>query len=227
MPRPADTDKDTFSLANVIVGAVLSLLLGVVGAVLFLVMVPVVEGTPPAEDEIDRSREDYLRYYQPGTRSGQRGANWMLKKQALIDGRSGALLFYEEDLNLWAANAYEQQLDGNGTVLGVLSVPGTPVFRVAEDHLAVGLPVKLQLLGLERDIIVQAKGGFATRDGRLVFRPHEVLVGSWPVPAALGLRQRIYRNFAGAFPPPEDVREAWPQVEAIGFEDQALRVVIP
>jgi len=54
-------------------------------------------------------------------------------------------------------------------------------FRIHESQFQIGVPVKVDLFGLELSVMVQTRGTFVQKDAGFVFEPATMLVGSCPV----------------------------------------------
>ena len=82
------------SLVEVILGAVLSLLLGSAVALVFLAVQPVQVGAPETKDQAVGPVT-----YIMGTNDGDRGKQWLRKKQLFTEGTSVEV--NEDELNAW------------------------------------------------------------------------------------------------------------------------------
>src|SRR5882724_8414285 len=94
------------SLFEVTLGALLSVLLGAVVAVLFLILKPVeVVKVLPKEDE----RVQGAVYFVEGSKDFGRGKQWMRKRQMMLDGTPGTISLTEDELNSWFSSDSAQK----------------------------------------------------------------------------------------------------------------------
>lgn len=214
-PRPAE----------IVIAAVLSLLLGVVGAVAFLALQDPEEVREAPDDE-DRVLGKV--YYQPGNPGSAIHGTWQAKKQALQRGRSGNLKLVEEELNQWAGQEYESPAEGNDEDAPVLHVrPGTPRFRIEEGQFHIGIPLEWSVFGASREFPSQTWGTFTEQDGIHIYEQERVYIGSCPVPNAFGLADYVVSKVVASFDVPDELREGWAALEEVSVDDDALRLVIP
>jgi|GEM_PF-4437755 len=212
-PRPVE----------IVIAGILSFVLGVVGAALFLAFQEPEEVTtlPDPED-----REFAVVYYKPGSRGDQSHGTWAVKKQVVERQRSGTVVLIEEELNQWVATEYQDPGEGEeGPVLHIS--PGTPRFRIDEGVFHVGMPLDWSIFGMSREFKSQAFGSFERRGGQYVFAPERVYVGSMPVPNVFGLSNMLVRRVVNAFDVPGPLREGWANLESVTVDGESLRLVIP
>lgn len=231
MTKKVDRAVHGPSWTEVILGALLSLILGAVIGALLLIFRPVTVAR-----ELPKEPEKRAVYYIEGSRETGRGREAPAKRKALIAGQSVTL--NEEELNalVGAANAGGEKQgagmpkDGKGAKAEEAAgsgyfVVGAPVFRIANGEFQVGAPVTVDLLG--QKIIAQARGGFE-KDGQIfVFKPTEMYLGSCPL-QRLPLVAALLRNkFVAAQPIPEDLREAWQKLAAVSVQGNTLKLTMP
>lgn len=212
-PRPAE----------IVIAAVLSLLLGVVGAALFLAFQEPEEVTSMPEPE---DREFGVVYYVPGERGNQSHGTWTMKKEVLERKRSGTLVLVEEELNQWVAQEFKEPTgEPDGPLLHIR--PGTPGFRIEEGVLHAGFPLEWSILGASRKFQSQAIGGFERAGDRYVFDHDRVYVGSMQVPNIFGLSDLLVRRVVNSFEVSDSLREGWANLEDVSLDEETLRLVIP
>ncbi len=95
-----DRERYGPSLVEVTLGAVLSLLLGAVLAAGYLIFVPVkTVREVPKEGEVKPGEVVFVE----GSKSTARSAQWMRKRQLLVEGQSAEIAVVEDELNAWIA----------------------------------------------------------------------------------------------------------------------------
>ena len=206
------------SLLEITLGACLSLLLGAVIAAGYLAVQPVQSvRSMPAEPEKG------VVYYVTGSESGAARAQSMRKRQLLVEGGATEIRLSEQELNAWIASS-QANPDGEDDESGILKVDSVN-FRVADDALQIGLPCTFSLLGLNRSIIVQARGGFEKSGDRFVFAPDSLMIGGLaahrlPVVADIVMGQVLSgQEF------PEELQSAWGALSEVSVEGNELVLV--
>jgi len=215
------------SWTEVVVGAVLSLLLGILLAIVLLVFKPVtVSRVVPKEGD----RDPKLVYYTEGQHTGSRRAEALAKRKAFLDGQSVAI--GEDEINaLVAAGMTPAPAEaGQAKVMTAQSdalAIGTVNFRIRDGVMQVGAPVQVRVLGLDQKIIVQARGGFAKSGDVFVFAPSELYLGSCPVQNLPFLPRYVRNKFVAAQPIPADLSAAWGKLADVAIEGDVLRLTMP
>jgi hypothetical protein len=232
------------SWTEVILGAVLSLALGIVLAAALLIARPVqkVRELPkePARDVV---------YYIEGTRDSTRGRQWQAKRQQLLAGESVVLT--EDELNTAlgaktsapaptpavppakgkapapktppAAPVPEAAAATNG---GGLIAPGAPNFRIHDNVLQVGVPCTVNVAGFQLPVVVMATGGFAKTEDGVVFAPDSFYIGSLQVNRLPALEGFVTKKIIAAQAIPEDLVAAWKKVSDAGIEGKTLKLTM-
>ncbi|MEX2382199.1 MAG: hypothetical protein WD490_07440 [Opitutales bacterium] len=209
-PRPVE----------IVVAAVLSGILGVVGAVAFLVLQPPEEVTEmPAEED----REFGLVYYVTGKGGNASHGTWLAKKEAVKTKRSGNLALVEEELNQWAAQKLKETAEIEKPLLHIEA--GMPNFRIAEDSLFVGVPLTWSMFGFGRTFDSHTSGRFKNSGAGYGFEHDRVYVGSCPVPGLLA--NRLVNDVVASYAVPEELNEGWNALESVALEESSLKLVIP
>jgi hypothetical protein len=215
------------SWTEVVVGAVLSLLLGIVLAIVLLVFKPVmVSRVVPKEGE----RDPRAVYYIEGQHTGSRRAEALAKRKAFLDGQS--VTIGEDEINALVAAgttptpAEAGQPKGATARNDALAV-GMVNFRIRDGVMQVGAPVQVRVLGLDQRIIVQARGGFAKSGDVFVFSPSELYLGSCPVQNLPFLARYVRNQFVAAQPIPADLAAAWGKLADVAIEGDVLKLTMP
>ncbi len=219
MARKKDRAPKPYEIA---IGAILSLILGVAGAVVFLVLQPpeeVKEMPSPEERVFGRV------YVVPGKLGTDEHNTWQAKEEAIKAKRSGTITVVEQELNRWAAARFGEEAERTAAVGPVQIEPGTPDFRIEGENLVVGLPTEWTVFGQSRELQAQATGVIEKDGGIFRFAHDRVYVGSCRVPGILA--NRLIRQLVSAFEVSEELREGWASVESAAIEEGKLTVVMP
>lgn len=203
---------------EIVLGVVLSLLLGAVLAALFLVLKPVatVKEIPaePASDVV---------YYIEGTRDSGRARQASAKQRAFLQGE--AIVLNEDELNaLVAPSAAKPAPDAEAAPEAVTA--GTPNFRIRDGLMQIGVPLRVSAAGVDQRVIVQAKGDFERRGESWVFAPTEMYVGSCPVQRLPFAKNFVMKKFMSGASVPEDFASAWSKVQEAKLEGSTLQLTL-
>jgi len=220
------------SWTEVILGAFLSLLLGIVIGALLLIFRPVTVAR-----EEPKEREKNTVYFVEGSKDSGRGRQAQAKRQALLQGQSVTLT--EEEVNVLiapaagAANAEKKAppqktkdgKDAEKSASAEYLAAGAPNVRIANGELQVAVPVTVDLIG--QKVIAQARGGFEKEGSMFVFKPTEMYLGSCPV-QRLPLVADVVRNkFLQSQPIPDDLKAAWEKLAAVSVQGNTLKLTMP
>jgi hypothetical protein len=229
MSRKIDRALHGPSWGEVILGAALSLLLGVVlGATLLMFRPVVVVRQMPAEEAIDPKAV----YFVEGSRETSRARDAAAKRKAFLDGQSVTVI--EDELNALAGSAMSSAAPKSGASPtaegdggdGMLAT-GTPNFRIRDGAMQVGVPVTLSLLGLSRKLTVQTRGGFVKQGGQFQYAPDTVYVGSLPLQRVPMLANFARNQFLDSQSLPEDIKAAWASLADVSIEGNVLNLTMP
>lgn len=213
---------------EVILGALLSLILGAVLGALLLVFRPVTVAR-----ELPKEPEKRAVYYIEGSREAGPGREAPAKRKAFLAGQSVTVNEAEINALIGASRVDaekkggEKPKDGKAAEAagGGAFVVGAPVVRIANGEFQVGAPVTIDLLG--HKIIAQARGGFE-KDGQVfVFKPTEIYLGSCPLQRLPLLSGMLRSKFVAAQPIPEDIMEAWQKLAAVSVQGKTLKLTMP
>lgn len=243
MSKKIDRAAHGPSWKEVILGAFLSLLLGVVLGVALLVLRPVVVAKEKPK-EIDPK----VVYYIEGARDTAKAKQALAKRKAFVEGQSVSVT--EDELNALASPnapatppaapgkaAPPKAKDGKAKepekaaaaapASGDTFAVGTPNVRIAGGALQVGVPVTVNALGLDQKIIVQARGGFVKKGDVFVYEPETLYFGSCPVHRLPYVSTFVREKFISAQPIPEDIKASWPKLANVTIEEKALKLTMP
>ncbi|HVS52286.1 MAG TPA: hypothetical protein VHD62_08015 [Opitutaceae bacterium] len=228
------------SWTEVILGAVLSLLLGIVLGAVLLIFKPVVTVKElPKEDK----REAGAVYFVEGSRDSAKAKQALAKRKALVAGQSVA--FTEDELNSFvtpvapatpapAPKAGAKKAPEKAPEKAAPAAPastetiakGTPNFRIRDGVMQIGMPVTINLLGFGPTTIVQARGGFEKTDNGFAFDPSELYLGSCPVHRLPFISGFVRNKLLGTQALPEDIATAWSKAKEVSLEGNTLKVAM-
>ena len=207
---------------EVIIGAVLSIFLGVLLAAVYLVVQPVeeVDELPP---EADRDRRTV--YFVEGRTGSVADFNWRSKVTSFEAGASGMIELVEQELNQWAGSAFPDLEDTEAE--GMLNlIPRSVNFRIRGGALQIASNMEFNVFGVGGEVLAQTRGTFVPRNGRYVFEAESLSLGGFRVPhdAVMDL---ILERFFAALDPGEEVTESWSRLTRAEVRDDALILELP
>lgn len=237
------------SIYEVTIGALLSIGLGFVLAMVFLILKPVsVVKEPPKEDERIQGEV----YFVEGRIDATRGRQWIRKRQMLTDGTPGEVALSEEELNAWLsagnpAKPAEKKPapkpvapakapagkagappppPAQSEVPDELLTIETPNVRIRDSVFQVGVPGSLNLISLSFPVVVQARGTFEKVDDVWVFKPSELYFGSMPLHRIPGTTDLVSKKLMKSGIVPDDVLNAWKRVAHVAIDDKLLKLTV-
>lgn len=221
------------SWTEVFLGASLSLVLGIVLGALSLILRPViaVKELPKEADRLPGAV-----YYIEGTRDGNKGRLAETKRKNFAAGQSVAV--NEDELNLLAVPkiapppppAPKPKAKPGETPLPPMTAEAKvlpPNFRIHDSVMQISVTTKISVAGVDRNVLLLAKGDFARKDGKFVFVPATVTMGSCPMerlPFARGFALKKLLDFQTF---PEDVAASWDKLIAAHVEGNELKLTMP
>ncbi|HUJ42038.1 MAG TPA: hypothetical protein VLW52_00400 [Opitutaceae bacterium] len=222
------------SLAEVVLGVVLSLILGAACACAYLVLKPVaiVKEMPK-----DKERVAGMVYYLEGSNDATRGKQWMRKKQLFLGGSSVTL--NEDELNAWITAGTAASNDKGAPAAkpgkSLPAPPGpmvqmdVPNFRMSGGMLQIGTKgtLNLDVFGVKRPLVVQASGRFVKRGGEFVFAADQFYVGSFPMHKIFGSDEPVLDHLIGSQKVSEDIVTAWKKLVDVSIEGNTLKLSMP
>lgn len=204
------------SMIEVVLGAVLGLISGVLVACVYLVFKPVT-----TVRELPKEQPRGMVYYIPGTDSRAKGSTWQAKQKLFISGKSVQLV--EDELNAWIASA--SAASTKDTPASDIFTPSKPNFKIVNDRLQIGLTCTLNWYGLMTDLTVQSSGSFQREGDHFVYTPDKVYLGSCPLhylPAAPGM---LVSHITNKEKVPDEFRTAWTNLNDVVVAGGALKLV--
>ncbi len=217
------------SWAEVILGAILSLILGVVVGVLLLVIKPVA-----TVKELPKEPVSGLVYYVEGVRGDSNKAKQvMAKRRDLADGQ--AIKLTEDEVNAFivvtstpVAAAPQKGAQGKpeAAASSETVTTGMPNVRIRNGVMQVAVPVTINLWGVEQKVIAQARGGFEKQSDGFAFVPAEVYVGSCPIQRLPFLNTYVREKVLTPKSVPDEVRAAWSKLTNVSIEGNTLNLAM-
>lgn len=214
------------SWTEVILGAVLAVLLGIVMGAALLVLRPVIVAKEPAKEPVPGAI-----YFIEGSREPGRARQALAKRKQFVEGQSVTVT--EDEINALAsptaapkAPAKPGEKAGEAPAEETVAI-GAPNVRIREGTVQVGVPVTINVLGLGHKVIAQGRGGFVKRGDIFVYEPDELYLGSCPVqrlPIVSGL---VQGKILGAQSIPQDIATSWAKLTNVAVEGNALRLSMP
>lgn len=209
-PRPVE----------IVISAVLSGVLGVAAAIIFLALQPPEEVTEmPAEEDREFGRV----YYIAGKGGNASHGTWHPKREAVKAKRSGSISLVEEELNQWASAELKETSEIEKPFLHI--EPGVPNFRLAGDVMVVGVPLTWNIFGVSRELDSHTSGRLARKGDGYGFEYDRLYVGSCPVPDILA--NRLVGDVIASYDVSEGLEEGWAALESVTIEEGSLKLVIP
>jgi hypothetical protein len=225
--RKIDRAKYGPSTTEVFLGAMLSILLGLIFALAYLVAKPVQIAKSSAKEPV-AGQTTFVR----GTRDDDRGKQWLRKKQLFTEGKSVAV--NEDELNAWITAGTEPEPPQPGgpkklmqavppPPVGALSF-GTPNFRVRNGALQIGSEgtLNLDLVDLKRPLVMRATGRFVKRDDGFTFVPDQFYLGCCPLHRLPGVAALVLDRLLENAKIPEDIAAAWKKLADVSIDENTL-----
>ncbi len=213
---------------EVILGAILSLILGIVVGAVLLVLKPVVTANEVPKDSVPGA----VYYVQGLPGNPTRAKQAMAKRQAFVQGQSVKVT--EEELNALAA-ALTAPAAPDAKAPAQPAAPakpdetlatGTPNVRIRNGVMQIGVPITLNVFGLQEKVIAQARGGFEKDGNVFVYDPSEVYLGSCPVQRIPFLSSLIRQKLTHSQKVPDDIAAAWTKLTNVSIEGNTLDLTV-
>ncbi len=225
------------SLVEIIVGSILSVVLGALLAAAILIVKPVeVLKEPPKEVEPGTV------YFFAGSKDWNAGQRWRFKRDSFVEGHSVRVT--EDELNAWVENIYPmlpvetqrpapKSKDGKkkpaakkGGEPAPLVQTGTPNFRLMSDSVKIGVTYYVDLFGWwSFSVVSQTEGTFIKPkkgEDPVYFQPDSLYLGSLPVHKLLVVRPILFSQMVGGFEFPADLAAKWATCSEVKVENREL-----
>lgn len=218
------------STTEVILGAVLGLLVGVLAACVYLVFKPV-----PTVKEAPKEPVRGMVYFLPGSESNAKSRGWEAKLKQFLAGAS--VKVNEDELNAWIASqktagpakpsaASGAPTPGAPAPEGYV-IPGTPNVRLVDGVMQIGLPCTLNWYGLATVVTVQVSGTFEKTGEHYAFVPQTIYLGSCPLHVLPGVGGLLVSNIEGKQKFPDELRAAWGKLNGVTITGGTLSLAAP
>ncbi len=211
--------------AEVILGALLALLLGIVLGAVLLIVKPVL-----AVKEVPKEPVAGAVYYVEGSRDTSKAKQVLAKRKAFVDGQS--IKVTEDEINALTAAAATPTATKPGDKTPAPEAPsetisaGTPNVRIREGVMQVGVPVAINVFGFEQKLIAQARGGFAKEGDKFVYDPNEMYLGSCPIQRLPFLNAYVRQKVLASHHVPDDIAAAWSKLTNVTIEGNTLNLAM-
>lgn len=232
---------------EVILGALLSAVLGVVIGAALLILKPVA-----VVKELPKEPVAGTVYYIEGSRETAKAKQALAKRKAFAQGQS--VTVNEDEINSLvtpagppgtppapkpgekaapkagdkaAPKADEKAAPAAAPVAGGMLAAGTPNFRIRDGAMQIAVPVTINLLDLGQKVTVQARGGFAKQGSGFVFEPGTLYVGSCPVQRLPFVGDYVRKQILSAQAVPEDIATSWAKLASVTIEGDTLKLAMP
>lgn len=227
------------SLFEVTLGAVLSVGLGLVAGVAYLVYKPV-ETVKELPKEADRVPGQV--YFVEGSKETGKARQWRTKRKQLAESTPGEIALIEDELNLWfapdapakpapkpAGKPGEAAAPVDEPIPDELVTVSHPNFRLADNAMQISCSATfnpLRMLALDVPLVVQANGGFEKDGDEFVYSPKTFYVGSLPLHRIPGATSYLINRAKSSQALPEQGFEAWKKVASVTIEGRVLKIAI-
>lgn len=207
-------------------GALLSVILGVVLGAAYMVTKPVI-----AVKAIPKDAPTGQIYYIEGGHSYNQAGGVEEKRKAFLAGESVDV--NEGDINQVISDE-AKPASGSGKS-GDKAPPaeakmvdvGPLNARIHDGLLQFAAPVNLNIFTIMGTVIVQANGNFVRRDGTFVYEADSLYVGGCPVNRIPFAKEYVLSKLLFAKPVPQDLAAAWSKLAAVTLEGSTLHLRTP
>lgn len=212
------------SWVEVILGAVLSAVLGVVLAAGYFVFKPVTR-----IKELLKEPAAGTVYYIEGSRDYSNARRLVAKEKFFVKG--GSVVVNEDELNAAASPVTAPVAPGSEPAAAPTTIltPGAPNFRIHDGAVQISVPVRLKLdiLYLDTTVLVQSTGNFVRQGATFVFVPKTVYVGSCSVDRLPRAVEFVMKKIYDTQQVPDDIAGAWSKLADVTVEGTTLRLTMP
>lgn len=217
-----DRERYGPSLVEVTLGALFSLLLGAALAAGYLIFRPVKTVRElPKEGELKPGEVVFVE----GTKSTARAAQWMRKRQLLVEGQSAEISLVEDELNAWIAEGAKPAPGAEAPAPAWLQ-PTAVNFRVREGVMQIGAPSSLNAFGYTHPVVFQVRGTFEKVDDRFEFVPSESYLGWLALHRIPALESMLTKNLLRTQSAVGDVAAAWDRVANASIDGNTLNLTL-
>lgn len=227
------------SWTEVILGALISVILGVVLGAALMIARPVLTGKNVPKKESERDSKAV--YYEPGARDPSKSRAALAKRKSFGEGQSVSLA--EDELNALAAlppaalanpgaenppPAPKKADAPKSAEAATVSVASGPLnFRIRDGKLQVSAPVTLNVLGVAPKVMVQTTGVFVKEGSGYTFVPETFHLGSLPLQRLPMASAYVREQFLSTLVVPDDVKASWAKLASVSIEGNTLKLTMP
>lgn len=216
MSKKVDRASHGPSWTEVILGAALSVALGIVLGAAVLVARPMQRvSAEPAPEE----REKNTLYYVEGARDPNKVKEALAKRKSIGPGQTFTIT--EAELNAIVAPA-----SAPTPKPGAPAVVTAPNFRIHDSRLQVAMPVNVDVVGMNVSSLVVARGGIAKVNEQYTFQPEEIYLGSLPLQKFPFALDYVEKKYIQGQPLPEDIANALGHAKDITIEGDAIKLTL-
>ncbi|MDF3056488.1 MAG: hypothetical protein K0R17_703 [Rariglobus sp.] len=201
----------------IIFGALLSLVLGVVLAMAYLVAKPV-----EVVKELPKEPVKGVVYYIEGSSNSSKARQWSRKRQMLVGTEPAELVFVEDELNAWIGSVMTQ--GGPEAKSGAAAI--VPNVRIYNGTLQVGFSAMYEYLDTKWTTALQTSGRFVNTPEGPRFSADEAFFGSLPIHRLPGYDSFMIQEIILGKEIPEEIRRAWNRVTEATIDQNSLRLVL-
>ena len=215
------------SLLEVVLGAALSVILGVALGAAYLVFKPV-----QSVKSVPKDAPSGAVYYIQGARDFNNAREVAEKRKVLVAG--GSVGVDEGELNTFLDSANSPD-SGGAPAKGAKAPPPSPKAfevgalnaRIHTGRIQFSDTVKFNVFGVTGSVVVQADGDFKKSGSVFAFDPDVIYVGGCPVQRLLFFRDWILSKLLFAQPVPDDIAAAWSKLSDVTIDGSTLRLKMP
>ena len=224
-------------MMEVIIGAILALLLGVLAAGLMLVARPITQVKEmPKQDELVAG----VVYFVPGAENAAKGRTSSEKLRQFVAGNN--IVLGEEELNAFAAGL--SSAAANSAAKSAVKPPkatpaaapaavpppqrlltvSAPNFRLRDGSMQIAFKCKLSLLGVSHEVAMIATGNFVKGVNGFEFSPAKLTLGSCPVHLIPLAAPQLLRRIAATQPMSPELQAAWSRLADVRVDGAILQL---
>ncbi|MEO7599459.1 MAG: hypothetical protein ABIV50_11040 [Opitutus sp.] len=210
---------------EVIFGAALSLLLGVVLSAAFLIFKPVT-----TVKELPKEPDKKMIYYIEGTRDSSKARD-LASKRKLMTQSGATVVLNEDELNTLAIppkpEAGPKKMELPQPVAATETLVAKPAnFRIREGVMQIGVPVTLSAYEMSTQLVLQTRGGFVKQGDALIYQPTEFYLGSLPLQRMPEVQAAVTNYLFSKMTVPDDMVAAWKNVADASLAGPKLTVTV-
>lgn len=214
------------TMIEVGLGALLSVLLGVVLGAAYLVLKPVVKAK-----EVPKDPPSGTVYFIEGSRDFSRTEDAEAMRKTFAGGES--VSFGEGELN--ALLGASDKPDSSPSKPDKGAPPpeakaidvGTLNARIHAGKIQFADTVSFNVFGITGSVIVQAVGEFDKSGSGFEFVPDSIYVGGCPVERLPVIKGLVLRKLLFSRPVPDDIAAAWPKLVNVSIDDSTMHLRMP